>query len=84
MRAIITCGVHIYPIFSSVYNQERLILQTISVHKQAKFGLKFAVYSQEQVMMARVWYIITLNATLNFGILVEQSYLYFQVSQYEY
>ena len=43
------------PFFSAVYNQERLILQTILVHKQGKLGIKSAVYNQERVMMARVW-----------------------------
>ena len=38
-----------YPIFSGVYNQERLILKTICVcTKQGNVGLKSAVYDQER------------------------------------
>ena len=40
--------------FTAVYNQERLILQTIYLLNK---GIKFAVYNQERVLMARVWYI---------------------------
>ena len=55
MRAIITRGLYIfYPIFSAVYNQERLILQTIEGHKEGKLGLKSGIYNQERVMMARL------------------------------
>ena len=36
------------PIFSAVYNQEGLILQTIYVLNKEILGLKSAVYNQDQ------------------------------------
>ena len=49
-RAIITRGLYVLPHFSV---QERLILQTIYVHKQGKLGLKSAVYNQERFQIKR-------------------------------
>ena len=44
--------------FTAVYNQERLILQTIYVStKQGNSSIKSSVCNQERVIMARVWYI---------------------------
>ena len=41
--------------FTAVYNQERLILQTIYVStKQGNVDLESAVYNQERAIMARV------------------------------
>ena len=43
--------------FTAVYNQERLILQTIYVStKQGNSSIKSSVCNQERVIMARVWY----------------------------
>ena len=45
------------PFFTAVYNQERLILQTIYVLKSGNYSKKSTVYYQEGVIMARVRYI---------------------------
>ena len=48
-HAIIARGSYIfYPVFSAVYNEERLILQTIYVLNKEVLNLKAAVYSQER------------------------------------
>ena len=49
IRAIISCGLYIFISFScAVYNQERLILQTISVVNKENVGQESAVYNQER------------------------------------
>ena len=61
-RAIISRGLYIFtPFFTAVYFVERLLLQSIFVQnkKILQFlSLKYAVYNPEQVLMARVRYVI--------------------------
>ena len=48
-RAIITRGLYIFtPFFTAVYNQERLILQTIYVLKRGNSSKNAVVYNQER------------------------------------
>ena len=46
------------PFFTAVYNQERLILQTIYALNKENCSIKSEVYNQERVTMAHLRYIL--------------------------